>query len=67
MDTRYILDTRRHARGAVRPLIVAIIAIFALLAVGAWFLIIKPHQELVMADSGGHPSTPVSTATRAAP
>lgn len=67
MDTRYILDTRRHARGAVRPLVIAIIAIFALLAVGAWFLIIKPHQELVMADSGGHPSTPVSTATRTAP
>lgn len=67
MDTRYILDTRRHARGAVRPLIIAIVAIFALLAVGAWFLIIKPHQELVMADSGGHPSTPVSTMTRAAP
>src|SRR5574337_506866 len=67
MDTRYILDTRRHARGAVRPLIIAIIAIFALLAAGAWFLIIKPHQDLVMADAGGHPSTPVSTATRAAP
>ncbi|UJJ59550.1 MULTISPECIES: energy transducer TonB [Rhodanobacter] len=67
MDTRYILDTRRHARGAVRPLVIAIIAIFALLAVGAWFLIIKPHQDLIMADSGGHPSTPVSTATRAAP
>ncbi|MBQ4854698.1 energy transducer TonB [Rhodanobacter sp. B2A1Ga4] len=67
MDTRYILDTRRHARGAVRPLIIAIIAIFALLAVGAWFLIIKPHQDLIMADSGGHPSTPVSAATRAAP
>jgi protein TonB len=48
-------------------LVTAIIAIFALLAVGAWFLIIKPHQELVMADSGGHPSTPVSTATRTAP
>ncbi|EIL98472.1 TonB protein [Rhodanobacter thiooxydans LCS2] len=54
-------------RGAVRPLIIAIIAIFALLAAGAWFLIIKPHQDLVMADAGGHPSTPVSTATRAAP
>ena len=67
MDTRYILETRRHARGAVRPLVIAIIAIFALLAVGAWFLIIKPHQELIMADSGGHPSTPVSTATRTAP
>lgn len=67
MDTRYILDTRRHVRGAVQPLIIAIIAIFVLLAVGAWFLIIKPHQELVMTDSGGHPSTPVSTATRTAP
>ena len=67
MDTRYILDTRRHVRGAIQPLIIAIIAIFVLLAVGAWFLIIKPHQELVMTDSGGHPSTPVSTATRAAP
>ena len=67
MDTRYILNTRRHARGAARPLIVAIIAIIALLAVGAWFLIIKPHQELVLADSGGHPSTPVSTATQVAP
>jgi protein TonB len=67
MDTRYILDTRRHARGAVKPVVIAIIAVIALLAVGAWFLIIKPHQELVMADAGGHPSTPLSTATRAAP
>lgn len=67
MDTRYILDTRRHARGAVRPLIIAIIAVFVLLGVGAWFLIIKPHQDLMMADSGGHPSTPVSASTKAAP
>jgi len=67
MDTRYILDARRHARGAIRPTMIAVIAIVVLLAVGAWFLIIKPHQDLVMADSGGHPSTPVSTATRAAP
>ncbi|OOG66298.1 energy transducer TonB [Rhodanobacter sp. B04] len=67
MDTRYLLDTRRHARGAIRPLVIAIIAIIGLLAVAAWFLIIKPHQELIMADSGGHPSTPVSAATRAAP
>ena len=67
MDTRYILDTRRHVRGAIQPLIIAIVAIFALLAVGAWFLVIKPHQELVMTDSGGHPSTPFSTATRTAP
>jgi periplasmic protein TonB len=67
MDTRYIPVTRRHARGAVRPIVIAVIAVIALLAVAAWFLIIKPHQDLMMADSGGHPSTPVSTATRSAP
>lgn len=67
MDTRYLIDTRRHARGAIRPIVIAIIAIVGLLAVAAWFLIIKPHQELVMADAGGHPSTPVTAATRSAP
>lgn len=67
MDTRYLLDTRRHARGAIKPVVIAIIIVIVLLVVGAWFLIIKPHQDLVMADAGGHPSTPVATATRAAP
>ncbi len=67
MDTRYLLDTRRHARGAIKPVVIAIIVVIALLVAGAWFLIIKPHQELVMADAGGHPSTPVATSTRAAP
>lgn len=67
MDTRYLLDTRRHARGAIKPVVIAIIVVIALIAVGAWFLIIKPHQDLVMSDSGGHPSTPVAAATRAAP
>ncbi|MFC5436980.1 energy transducer TonB [Rhodanobacter umsongensis] len=67
MDTRYIPLARRHARGAGRPVVIAVIAVIALLAVAAWFLIIKPHQDLVMADAGGHPSTPVSTVTRSAP
>jgi periplasmic protein TonB len=67
MDTRYLLHTRRHVRGAVRPVAIAIIAVVAMLAVGAWFLIIKPHQEMVLADSGGHPSSPVSVESRAAP
>jgi TonB family C-terminal domain len=67
MDTRDVLHTRRHERGAIRPVVIAIIAVFVLLAIGAWFLIIKPHQELLMADAGGHPSTPVSTAARALP
>jgi protein TonB len=67
MDTRYVLDMRKRARGATRLVVIAIIAVFVLLAIGAWFLIIKPHRELVMADSGAHPSTPVAAATRGAP
>lgn len=67
MDTRYSLQTRRRARGAVRPTYIAIIAVFVLLAVGVWFLILKPHQELLLADSGGHPSTPVTAVARATP
>ena len=66
MDTRFLLDTRGRARGAIKPTFIAIIAVFVVLAIGAWFLIIRPHQELLMADSGGHPSTPVTT-TKAAP
>jgi protein TonB len=41
--------------------LLAVVAILVLLAVASWFLIIQPHQELVMQDAGGHPSTPVST------
>ncbi len=67
MDTRYLRESRRHARGAIRPITIAILAVFALFAVGAWLLIIKPHQEMVEADSGGHPSTPVVTTSRTAP
>ena len=67
MDTRYTLHTRSHARGAIRPVAIAIVAVIALLAVGAWFLIIKPHQELVTADTGGPLSSPVSATTQAAP
>ena len=67
MDTRYVLETRRHARGAIRPVMIAIIAVFVLLGIGAWFLIIQPHEEIIQADAGGHPSTPVSSSTRVAP
>ncbi|MHA6204574.1 energy transducer TonB [Dyella soli] len=66
MDTRYIRYARRRARGAVRPAAIAIVAVVAVLAAASWFLIIKPHQDLVESDAGGHPSTPV-TAARAAP
>lgn len=67
MDTRFNHRARKSMRGAVRPVTIAIVAVFSLLAVAAWFLIIQPHQELVMDDAGGHPSTPVSTGQAAAP
>lgn len=67
MHTRNSFDTRRHMRGAGTPVTIAIIAVIVLLAVGAWFLIIKPHQELALQDAGGHPSTPVAASTVAAP
>ncbi|MEO7067946.1 MAG: energy transducer TonB [Rhodanobacter sp.] len=67
MDTRNSLNTRRHMRGAGTPVTVAIIAVIVLLAIGAWFLIIKPHQDLVLQDAGGHPSTPVTASTISAP
>jgi protein TonB len=67
MDTRYLLDTRRRARGAVKPLAIAIIIVLAVLVIGAWFLIIKPHQEMMLEDAGGRPAAPVSSATGAAP
>jgi periplasmic protein TonB len=67
MDTRNIRHARRYARGAIRPVAIAIVAVVALFAACAWFLIIKPHQDLVMSDSGGHPSTPVTASKVAAP
>lgn len=45
----------------------AIIAVFVMLGIAAWFLIIQPHEELIQADAGGHPSTPVSATARAVP
>lgn len=66
MDTRFLLQSRRHARGAVKPVALAIVAIFAVLAAIAWFMIIVPHEDILMAGSSGHPSTPVSVATHAA-
>jgi len=67
MDTRYKHRARRYARGAIRPSGIAIMVVVAVLAAAAWFLIIKPHQDLVAADQGSHPSTPVKPGVEAPP
>ncbi|HEY9133931.1 MAG TPA: energy transducer TonB [Dyella sp.] len=67
MDTRNSHQARRYARGAIRPVAIAIVAVIALFAAGAWFLIIKPHEDLLLSESGGHPSTPVTANPTAAP
>ncbi|MET0331767.1 MAG: energy transducer TonB [Dyella sp.] len=55
MDTRYIRLGRRWQFGAVRPIALAIVAVFVLLALGAWLLILRPHRELMLADAGRLP------------
>ena len=67
MDTRITLEARRGARGAVRPVTLVAIAVIVLLAIASWFLIIQPHEEMVLSDAGGHPSTPVTPGTVATP
>ncbi|GAB3780904.1 energy transducer TonB [Dyella agri] len=68
MDTRYILAARRRARGAVRPVAVAIVAIVAALAAAAWLLIVRPYQQQMQLDTGGVPAVSAAkTPTEAVP
>jgi periplasmic protein TonB len=66
MDTRNIRLMRAPARGAIRPATIAVLVIIGALAVASWIFIIKPHEDLVSADTGAHPSTPVSQSQQAA-
>lgn len=68
MDTRYIFSARRRARGAARPVVLAVVVVFVLLALAAWLLIFRPHEELVAQGAGTvNPSTPVVASHVAAP
>jgi periplasmic protein TonB len=66
MDTRNIRFMPAPARGAIRPSTIAVLVIIGALAVASWIFIIKPHQDLVGADQGAHPSTPVGQSQQAA-
>jgi periplasmic protein TonB len=66
MDTRNSRYARSRARGAVKPITIAVLAIVAGLLIASWFFIIKPHEDIVSADAGGHPSTPVVVGQQAA-
>ncbi len=66
MDTRYLLDRHRRARGAVDPLAVAIIVVLAMLVIGGWFLIIEPHRQIMREDAAGRLAAPAATAHAAA-
>ena len=67
MDTRNSRHARARARGAIKPITIAILAIVAGLAVASWIFIIKPHEDMVGPEAGGHPSTPVTLNQQAAP
>jgi periplasmic protein TonB len=67
MDTRNSSYARSRARGAIKPLTIAVLGIVGALAVASWFFIIKPHEDMVSSDLGSHPSTPVAQQQQAAP
>src|SRR5579871_1700946 len=54
MDTRNVRFARKHARGAIKPITLTVVAVVAALGVASWFLIIKPHQALLSADDAKH-------------
>ncbi|HTV84733.1 MAG TPA: energy transducer TonB [Dyella sp.] len=58
---------RARARGAIRPATIAVLVIIGALAIASWIFIIKPHEDLMSADQGAHPSTPVSQSQHAPP
>ncbi len=65
MDTRFANSPRARVRGGVSTTLVAVIVVVVLLAVGAWLLIVRPHQQLVQADSGARAALPAAAATAA--
>ena len=67
MDTRKSRHARSRARGAIKPITIAILAIVAGLVVASWIFIIKPHEDMVGPDTASHPSTPVTLNQQAAP
>lgn len=54
MDTRNIRLARCPQRGNARPVVLAVIAVFVLLGIGAWLLIFRPHEQILEADAGKH-------------
>lgn len=58
MGTRYTYIARHRARGAIRPVAIAIIAIVVALVAASWFLIVRPYRQQMQLDAGGAPAVP---------
>jgi protein TonB len=67
MDTRHRLSSRRHVRGAVNPVTLAVVTIVVALAIAAWFLIIKPYRDASAGMSPGPTASQKTAAAREAP
>jgi periplasmic protein TonB len=67
MDTRNSRHARSRARGAVKPVTIAALAVIAGLAVLSWIFVIQPYENVVGTDRGAHPSTPVAQGQQAVP
>ena len=58
MVPRYRIPSRQRVRGAIQPVTLAVLAIVVVLAVAAWFLIIRPYRDATTGE------TPAASAAR---
>jgi protein TonB len=66
MQTRRPVFVPRHVRGSTRQMLLAVLLIFGVLAVAAWFLIIQPNRAAVE-QINGTPATAQATHATSAP
>lgn len=67
MDTRYLSLAHSRARGAVRPMHLGVVLVLALLVAAAWWLVIRPREQMLSADRGPPAPGAMSTAASAVP
>ncbi|MBB3225835.1 protein TonB [Luteibacter sp. Sphag1AF] len=66
MPTQTRIPARASVRGAVSPVVLAVLAIVVALSVAAWFLIVKPYRDATQAVTPVGASAPAAGSEKAA-
>ncbi|TCV95728.1 outer membrane transport energization protein TonB [Luteibacter rhizovicinus] len=67
MQTRNRIPARMRVRGAVSPVVLAVMVIVLALAIAAWFLIVKPYRDANQGIAPVGAVAPTAAAAKAAP